>query len=550
MMTKTAMVVVSKPSKVLKIIPEINNYIKNTLYILLLSENKLKSFNVENNVLEKRLGFASRYSSFVTGLYTDTLYSNLDVRVLLSSLRDPFLPDINTKKRIEVVFYDKSFNLTELKKFVTTCVKNKTSEYEIISFSDNETDESSSNLTSSQSEISYDNVVLGGTFDRLHAGHKILLSEAVLHCQKKLTIGVTDINMLKSKKLWELIEPCSIRMKNVKEFLEDVEPRLKYDVIPISDMYGPTIETPEFEMIVVSAETINGGNKINELRKERGLNPMAVHSVPLLPETNKSDDVEEDKISSSNNRLRLLGTLLKPPSPKLYLSNKPYTIGLSGGIASGKSNIAKYLGSYGAGVIYADLLAHKVYDVGTPCYKAVVEHFGESIINDDDGTINRKVLGGIVFSNKDQLEKLNSLVWPALLELVKSDIKRLEHSGFNIVVIEAAVLCQAGWDKEFHEVWTTVIPQEEAIKRLKERNNLTDEEALKRISLQPSNSEQIAIANVVFCSLWTKSYTEKQVKLAWNGLKSRLPYLFKNNNHNNNILKKSEVGTADENIIS
>lgn len=546
-MTKTAMVVVSKPNKILRILPKIKDYITNTLYILLLSENKVQRLNADSNGVNKKVGNPSKYSSSVVKLYADTLQTNLDIRILLSGLREPFSTDVCTKKCIEVIYHDQVLNKTDLKNYVSSHVKNRSSDCEVISVADsdeNSTSDNNSKLDNlfSQPDIMYNYVVLGGTFDRLHSGHKILLSEAILHCQVKLTVGVTDTEMLKSKKLWELVEPCAVRIQKVKDFLEEVEPRLEYVVIPINDMYGPTKDTPEFEMIVVSAETINGGNKINEARKQNGLKPMAVLSVPLLPEANKSDDVEEDKISSSNNRLRLLGALIKPPTLKDHLPKTPYVIGLSGGIASGKSSISTYLKNYGAGIINADLLAHKVYDVGTPGYEAVVNHFGPSIVS-EDGNINRKALGSIVFSDKDQLEKLNQLVWPNLLKLIKKEIESLGESGYRVVVIEAAVLLRAGWDNEVHEVWSCIVSPEEAIKRIKERNNLTEEEARKRVLAQPTNCEQVEIANVVFCTLWTSSYTEKQVRRAWDELQFRLPY--NTNDFGSEIKRRKSTSSND-----
>jgi phosphopantetheine adenylyltransferase/dephospho-CoA kinase len=95
----------------------------------------------------------------------------------------------------------------------------------------------------------YDHVVIGGTFDNLHSGHKMLISAAILRAKKSLTIGVTDSIMIKTKKLWELIEPCQTRIKKLEEFLMDVEPRIEYRVVPITDLYGPTKDDPALQVI-------------------------------------------------------------------------------------------------------------------------------------------------------------------------------------------------------------------------------------------------------------------------------------------------------------
>jgi len=115
------------------------------------------------------------------------------------------------------------------------------------------------------------------------------------------------------KILWELIEPCTQRISKVKEFLEDVDSSITYDIVPITDMYGPTKEDPTFEMIVVSEETKRGGDKVNEIRLQNNLSKLDVYVVKLAVDEHHNEEYEENKISSSNQRTRLLGTRLQPP---------------------------------------------------------------------------------------------------------------------------------------------------------------------------------------------------------------------------------------------
>lgn len=360
----------------------------------------------------------------------------------------------------------------------------------------------------------YDSVVLGGTFDRLHTGHKILLTEALLRCKKKLTIGVTDTPMLKNKILWELIEPCSKRISDVKAFVEEVDSTIECDAVPIYDLYGPTKSDPSFNMIVVSAETERGGLKINEFRRNNGLGVLDIHVVDLVCD-DKSTGEEENKISSSNQRMRLLGTRIKNPVPNPNIPTKPYIIGLTGGIASGKSSIGKYLESLGAGLIDCDKIAHQLYKKGTATFNQVVQTFGQEIIG-QDGEIDRRVLGKIVFNDPAQLQKLNNLLWPSILKAALEEAQKMHTtSNKHIIVLEAAVLLRAGWHNSVHEVWTSIIPPTEAVKRLMERNGLSAKEAESRLASQPANSEQVAIANVVFSTLWSVEFTRKQVDKAW-----------------------------------
>lgn len=132
-------------------------------------------------------------------------------------------------------------------------------------------------------------------------------------------------------------------------------------------------------------------------------------------------------------------------------------------------------------------------------------------------------LGAIVFSNKDQLQILNNIVWPHLLEKSKERIKQLyEEEGKEIVILEAAVLIQAGWDNECHEVWSCIIPPEVAVQRIMERNNLSEIDAKARIAAQLDNSIVVSHSNVVFSSLWSYEYSQQQAEKAWNELLVRL----------------------------
>ncbi|KAK2704102.1 hypothetical protein QYM36_017556 [Artemia franciscana] len=133
----------------------------------------------------------------------------------------------------------------------------------------------------------------------------------------------------------------------------------------------------------------------------------------------------------------------------------PHVIGLTGGIASGKSSIAKRLENLGVFIVDCDALGHRAYLPGTKCFKDVLQAFGDEI-KDANGTINRKALGSI-----DALNKLNSIVWPQIAEIAKAEIKKLRTEGKDIVVLDAVVLLEANWNKFCQEVWVAIIPPEE-----------------------------------------------------------------------------------------
>ncbi|XP_061419523.1 bifunctional coenzyme A synthase isoform X1 [Lethenteron reissneri] len=367
---------------------------------------------------------------------------------------------------------------------------------------------------------SYSDVVLGGTFDRLHNAHKILLSTACLLAERRVLIGVADGALLQGKLLNELIEPYEQRLSALRSFLSDVHPHLCYDIVPITDPFGPAITDSLLQCIVVSEETRKGGQAVNRKREEKGLPLLEVHEIKLIADRHHESH-EEMKISSSSLRARLLGTLLKPPQVKPDIPPVPFVIGLTGISASGKSSVARRLEALGAVHVDCDVLGHQAYLPGTSAHANIVEEFGEDILS-EDGTINRKELGKKVFSEKDKLKKLTDIVWPDIARLAKKVIADCAEKGVRVCVLDAAVLLEAGWINMVHEVWVVLIPEDEAVRRIVERDGVTDDSAKKRLSNQLSNQRRAEEANVVLCTYWQPQVTQKQVEKAWKLLLGRI----------------------------
>lgn len=372
----------------------------------------------------------------------------------------------------------------------------------------------------------FKNVCLGGTFDGIHAGHKLLFGEATKICSQRLVVGVTDANMIKSKTLWELIAPVDERITKVREYLNEVNPNLTYHVVPISDIYGPTIIEKDLDCIVVSQETIRGGQKINQARSEKGWPELKMHVVNLVQDNDVSNTdamkrLHENKVSSSLRRIEMLGSIIKPPSPNNSIPKHPYLIGLTGGIASGKTSIGKYLESLGFGYINYDLLGHKTYaTVGSPIYREIVEFFGSGILDEATNQIDRGKLGKIVFNDRAKLGKLNAIVWPGIYALVDEEIARLKDKH-DVIVLESALLIESGQTKRVHQVWTSIIPTEEAVKRQMDSRGLSEEEAVKRVNAQTDNQTRIRASNAIFCSLWEPEFTQQQVRKCVNELREK-----------------------------
>lgn len=122
----------------------------------------------------------------------------------------------------------------------------------------------------------FNTVAMGGTFDQLHHGHKVLLTLSAMVCKGTLIVGIMPDHLLKKKKLADKISPFHIRKRNVEDFLGWIKPSLRLDVVQLEDGYGPPIVEENIDAIVVSSETIVGANKINDFRGDKGFKPLQV----------------------------------------------------------------------------------------------------------------------------------------------------------------------------------------------------------------------------------------------------------------------------------
>ncbi len=180
-------------------------------------------------------------------------------------------------------------------------------------------------------------------------------------------------------------------------------------------------------------------------------------------------------------------------------------IGLTGGIASGKSTLSAYAREHGAYVIDADLLGHRAYEPGTACFDAVVSEFGSEIVA-DDGTIDRRILSSKVFAEGSSLERLTDIVWPAIKAMARTEIEDVRRSEPDrIIVLEAAVLLEAGWQDFVDEVWVAVVDMETAIERTMKRDGMERAAVQSRIDAQLSNEARITAADVVFDNSGTEA---------------------------------------------
>jgi dephospho-CoA kinase len=192
-------------------------------------------------------------------------------------------------------------------------------------------------------------------------------------------------------------------------------------------------------------------------------------------------------------------------------------VGLTGGIGSGKSTVAAMLAELGAHVIDADKVGHDVYLPGTEGFRRVAEAFGASIVG-ADGAIDRKRLGAVVFADPAALARLNALVHPLIGDEIRRRMQAvLAEPGDRPIVVEAAIMLEAGW-RFFDHVWVVVVRPETAIARVTASRGLTADEVRRRIDAQMSNAERRKVADLVIENDGTLAELREQVEAAWRTL--------------------------------
>jgi len=190
-------------------------------------------------------------------------------------------------------------------------------------------------------------------------------------------------------------------------------------------------------------------------------------------------------------------------------------IGLTGSIGTGKSEASRELEALGASLISADQVGHEAYTPNTDAWEQVVAAFGEEILQ-EDGEIDRRKLGAIVFSDAGQLAKLNQIMHPRMARMVADKIEVLRSQGTGVVVVEAALLFEAGWDSLVEEVWVTDSPEQAVIERLRKRNGLSEEEARKRISSQMDRAERLGKSDFIIDNSGDIAGLGSAIKELWN----------------------------------
>lgn len=189
----------------------------------------------------------------------------------------------------------------------------------------------------------------------------------------------------------------------------------------------------------------------------------------------------------------------------------PRLLGITGNIACGKSLVSSILSELGAEVIDADLVAHEMMQPGSTVLDQIAKRFGPDVL-DPDGSLNRAVLGQIVFSDPDALSDLEKITHPPT---VKAILERARASTAKVVVIDAIKLYESGLGDQCRKTWVIICDPDVQKERLMSRNGISDEEASRRIDAQPPQEDKARQADAIIDNSGEIDETRQQVLQAW-----------------------------------
>lgn len=190
-------------------------------------------------------------------------------------------------------------------------------------------------------------------------------------------------------------------------------------------------------------------------------------------------------------------------------------IGLTGGIACGKSTVSAMLVSRGALLVDADIIARDVVEPGSPVLEQVAAHFGQAVLQ-ADGSLHRKKLGEIIFGNTEARKQLESILHPPIRVQIREQMEAYERQfPEKLVVVDVPLLIESNLSFMFHEVMVVYVPRPIQLERLMQRDGLTESAANNRIEAQMSIEEKRKVADVVIDNSGTWEETNAEVERFW-----------------------------------
>lgn len=192
-------------------------------------------------------------------------------------------------------------------------------------------------------------------------------------------------------------------------------------------------------------------------------------------------------------------------------------VGLTGGIASGKSTVARRLGEHGVPVIDADQIARRVVQPGAPALDDIVEAFGQHILR-EDGSLNRPALGELVFRDKRARATLDAITHPRIAQQMAAQAQALRAQGHAWIVYDAALIVENGMHAWLDALIVVAVTRQTQLARLVERDQLTPEEAARRVDAQLPLADKVAVADYVIDNNGSLADTFAQVDVTFQGI--------------------------------
>lgn len=193
-------------------------------------------------------------------------------------------------------------------------------------------------------------------------------------------------------------------------------------------------------------------------------------------------------------------------------------VGLTGGIACGKTGVRKLLADRGAFTIDADTIVHQLLDQKTELTDRIREQFGAEVLA-PDGSVDRKKLGVVVFSDPEARRRLNRLVHPRVIAEEKRLLEEAERKGRELAVVDAALMIETGTYRNYDRLVVVYCPRAAQMERLMARDGLSKEEAARRVDAQLSIEEKKPYADYVIDTSGSLEETERQVQGVWEKLR-------------------------------
>lgn len=195
-------------------------------------------------------------------------------------------------------------------------------------------------------------------------------------------------------------------------------------------------------------------------------------------------------------------------------------IGLTGGIASGKSTVIRFLQDMGLATLSLDEISHQILLPGTSGYCEVLAIFGQNILLPSK-EINRQALGQIIFGDCEKRKKLEKITHPLIIQEMCREISKLEKAGENVVIVEVPLLVEAGMMEEFDQIWLVYADEEQQLARLRSRDGLKIGDAELRLKAQLPLKEKRAYADEIIHNTGDLEILKTQLKNLWRKIACR-----------------------------